>query len=96
MNQQVLDQNEIRDYIARAPNKWCFNGRVMVNNSRVRLIWLSDIARGTLHEKINRRAGIKDEWHPWKMSPAVAAMQRHQRRQLVIKFGRRGPNQHSL
>lgn len=85
---EALHVNEIRDYLDRAPKRWHFDGSRMVNNTAVRLRWLVSIASGTLDERINRRAGRTDEWKPWKASPVVSALQRHTRRQCVIKYGR--------
>lgn len=82
-------QNEIRDYLKRAPKKWNFDGCRMVNHTHARLVWLTSIARGTLDEKINRRAGISDAWRPWYF-PVDSARRRHNRRQLIIQFGRPG------
>lgn len=81
--------NEIRDYLRRAPKKWSFDGARMVNHSHARLVWLASMAQGTLDEKINRRAGIAEAWQPWHF-PVDSARRRHNRRQLIIKFGRPG------
>jgi len=77
----TLQTNEIRDYLARAPKRWTFNGGRMVNHTFARLSWLADISRGTLDARINRRAGILDEWKPWH-SPVASSMRRHHRRAL--------------
>lgn len=74
-----LHTNEIRDYLARAPKRWSFNGQGMVNHTHVRLKWLADLARGTLHERINRRAGLIDPWRPW-CNPVASAIRRYQRK----------------
>lgn len=74
-----LHANEIRDYINRAPKKWDFDGLRMINNTHARLIWLASIAHGTLDERINRRAGIKDLWQPWMQPFWVKAAKRHRR-----------------
>lgn len=74
-----IHPNEIRDYIARAPKRWAFDGRRMVNNTHVRLVWLADIARGTLDDRINRRAGIVELWRPWH-NPVFKSVARHQRK----------------
>lgn len=79
LNSRDLHPNEIRDYIARAPKRWSFDGRRMVNNSHVRLKWLADLARGTLDERINRRAGITNMWRPWH-NPVFNSVQRHKRK----------------
>lgn len=70
--------NEIRDYLGRAPRKWCFDSGRMVNTTHVRLKWLADIARGTLDQKINRRAGLVDVWRTW-VNPVNSAIRRHGR-----------------
>lgn len=73
--------NEIRDYIERAPKKWSFDGMSIVNNNHSRFKWLSQLAFGTIHERINRRAGQPDVWQPWK-TPVNKSIVRH-RRKLV-------------
>lgn len=80
----MLHQNEIRDYIQRAPKKWIFRGHQMVNTSHVRLKWLAEIAQGTLNERINRRAGCEDKWIPWK-NPVHSSCRRHHRNELRKK-----------
>ena len=73
--------NEIRDYIERAPKRWSFCGTRMVNHTHARYKWLDDLARGTLHERINRRAGIIDTWFPWK-NPIQSSVRRNSRNEL--------------
>ena len=77
---RVVHQNEIRDYIERAPKRWRFDGTGLINTTHVRLVWLASIARGTLDERINRRAGLVEIWNPWTF-PIGSAVRRHQRRQ---------------
>lgn len=84
---EALETNEIRDYLKRAPKRMYFDGRRMVNTMHVRLKWLSEIALGTIDERINRRAGNPSRWEPWRF-PVASAIRRHARRQAVIKFGR--------
>lgn len=84
---EVLDQNEIRDYLKRAPKRMYFDGARMVNTTHARLKWLSEIALGSLDERINRRAGQPSRWEPWRF-PVASAIRRHARRQAVINFGR--------
>lgn len=81
MNNKELHPNEIRDYLARAPKTWYFKDHHMVNTSFVRLKWLTGIAAGTLHEKINRRAGIVDAYQPWKY-PISSSIRRNHRNNL--------------
>lgn len=81
MNKETLHPNEIRDYITRAPKAWFFRDGRMVNTSHVRLKWLADIAQGTLHEKINRRAGICLSHEPWKY-PVGSSIRRNGRNKL--------------
>jgi len=83
-----MDVNEIRDFLARAPKRCHFDGRGMVYNTAARYRWLASIADGSIHERINRRAGIVDKWLPWKTPPVLSAQRRHERRQRVIAFGR--------
>jgi hypothetical protein len=73
--------NEIRDYLQRAPRRWSFDGGQMVNHTHVRLRWLASIAVGTLNERINRRAGLEDDWRPFH-NPVIKAVQRHRRNNL--------------
>ncbi len=97
-----MDINEIRDYLERAPRKWSFDGKRLTNTTRARLLWLADIARGTLHERINRRAGIVSARRPWH-NPTWHAIERHRRRlirtgqfaALQQFFGQRGANANS-
>jgi hypothetical protein len=81
MKEEKLHPNEIRDYLTRAPKRWAYNGFGMVNNTFVRLKWLTGIACGTLHEKINRRAGIVFEYKPWKY-PVGSSIRRNHRNNL--------------
>lgn len=76
-----FDQNEIRDYINRAPRKWEFRGQMMINNTHARLKWLSEIAYGTIDTKINRRAGIKDNYRPFH-NRTYHAIHRHNRNEM--------------
>lgn len=81
MKSVQLQTNEIRDYVTRAPKRWHFNGSSMVNNTYVRLKWLTEIATGLLHDKINRRAGIIFEFTPWKY-PVQSSIKRNHRNNL--------------
>lgn len=76
-----LHPNEIRDYVQRAPKKWHFDGCRMVNNTYARLRWLAEIAHGTIHERINRRAGAVQRWRPF-CDPVYKAVLRNKRRIL--------------
>ncbi len=82
-----LHQNEIRDYLARAPRRFHFDGMRMVNNSAARFSWLATIASGTLDQRINRRAGVEDAYQPFKY-PVYSSQKRHHRRQMAKMFGR--------
>ena len=73
----LLEQNEIRDYIQRAPARCVYNGSQIVWNTPSRLVWLASLARGSIDDRINRRAGILDEQQPWKTSPTHKASRRH-------------------
>ena len=93
-----LDQNEIRDYLSRAPRRFHFDGMRMVNNTGARFAWLASIASGTLDQRINRRAGIEDVFLPFKY-PVHSSQKRHHRRQMVKLYGRERNgcvNQHRL
>jgi hypothetical protein len=82
-----LHPNEIRDYLARAPRRFHFNGMRMVNNTAARFAWLASIASGTLDQRINRRAGIADDYKPFKY-PVYSSQKRQHRRQLIKLYGR--------
>lgn len=74
-----MNQNEIRDYLERAPKRWTFRCGRMVNHTQARLTWLASLAEGTLNERINRRAGWANDWKPWK-NPTYKAVARHKRK----------------
>jgi hypothetical protein len=75
-------QNEIADFLERAPKKgFSYNGAQILNHAPMRYKWLYEISRGTIHERINRRAGITDIWIPWK-NPVLRAINRNKRKQL--------------
>lgn len=74
-----LHPNEIRDFLARAPKRRSSNGQGFLNNTHGRFKWLCDIARGTINEKINRRAGVADPCQPW-VNPVWSAIRRHSRK----------------
>jgi hypothetical protein len=82
-----LEQNEIRDYLARAPRRFSFDGRRMVNNTGARFTWLATIAAGTIDQRINRRAGIDEPYQPFKY-PVYSSQKRHHRRQMIKRYGR--------
>jgi hypothetical protein len=85
-----LHQNEIRDYIARAPKRIQFDGKQLVNNTGARFRWLEQLCRGTIDQRINRRAGVTFDWMyaPWKPDRAWKATNRWHRRQRIILNGR--------
>lgn len=74
-----MHANEIRDFMMRAPRRITFNGAGIVNNSHVRYRWLAELAYGSIHERINRRAGQTEMWKPW-CNPLYKAMARNQRK----------------
>lgn len=83
MTTTELDPNEIRDFLQRAPKRMRFDGSRMVFATHSRLAWLASIARGSINERINRRAGIQDTWRPF-YEPISKACARHRRRQMKI------------
>lgn len=85
-----LHQNEIRDYLARAPKRWSFNGSQMVNHFPHRVKWLLELCRGTIDERINRRAGVSFDWlyEPWRPSRQQSSYARKERRKNIIRYGR--------
>lgn len=81
----TLHQNEIRDFLQRAPRRnWCFVGDHLVNYEGCRRLWFASILRGTIDERINRRAGLKVfaavPYAPWR--GAYSAIKRNKRREL--------------
>ena len=91
MNQE---KNEIRDYLARAPRRFHFDGRRMVNNTGARFTWLATLASGTIDQRINRRAGIDDTYQPFKY-PVYSSQKRHHRRQMIKRSGRTSNSPHT-
>ncbi|MHB0990290.1 MAG: hypothetical protein ACYC0M_03300 [Burkholderiales bacterium] len=85
----MFEQNEIRDYIARSPRRFRFDGKRMINKTGVRFTWLAPIASDTIDERISRRAGFIDLYKPFKF-PVGSSQRRHQPRQLVKRYGRGG------
>jgi len=83
-----IHPNEIRDYVQRAPKRWSFDGSRMINQTGVRLKWLHSLCMGTIDERINRRAGLIDEWRPFS-NPAHSAVRRKERRNKLIAYGRK-------
>jgi hypothetical protein len=79
----TIQNNEIRDYLERAPKRFRFDGRRMVNYTHQRFTWLASLARGTIDEKINRRAGAIDRYRPFHNATS-SAYHRHIRRVLRI------------
>ena len=82
--------NEIRDFLARAPRRWKFNGCAMENYDNVRKTWLDEIRQGTIDERINRRAGYAVHkapfYAPWRGS-AEAALYRKKRKEFKRAHG---------
>ncbi|ABM39493.1 conserved hypothetical protein (plasmid) [Polaromonas naphthalenivorans CJ2] len=82
-----LHSNELRDYILRAPKRWTFNGCEMVNNSEACYRWLEQLCRGTLDQRINRRAGLVEKWFPYWRTPTMKSIKRHHDREHIKKYG---------
>ena len=82
-----IDTNEIRDSLRRAHKRWHIDGGRTVKTMHVRLKWQSDIARVTIDDRINRRAGLESPWRPFR-SPVCKSISRNRRRQL-IRLGKR-------
>lgn len=79
-----LEVNEVRDYLRRAPPRHTVDqvGRVKWN-THSRLAWLADISRGSIDDRINRRAGIAiDPFRPFHCA-VQSAVRRHRRRRLA-------------
>ncbi len=92
MTRSEIHPNEIRDYLERAPMRWSFDGKRMINHTGPRLKWLHELCRGTLHERINRRAGLIDEWRPFS-NPVLSSIRRKERRNKAIAYGRMNSKQ---
>lgn len=79
-----FQSNELRDFALRAPKPVEFDGHRIVNYERLRRAWLEEMHSGSIHERINRRAGVKvlvaPFYAPWR--GARSAIQRHIRREL--------------
>ena len=76
--------NEITDFIARAPKRgFSYNGAQILNHAPARYKWLYEISRGTINERINRRAGIIDKYIPWK-NPVMRSINRNRRKALKV------------
>lgn len=77
--------NEIHDYRQRAPARCTVDqltGKVKWH-THARLAWLTDISRGSIDERINRRAGIvPDPFKPFHCA-TQSAVRRHTRRRLA-------------
>ncbi|MCK9987775.1 MAG: hypothetical protein AzoDbin1_04247 [Azoarcus sp.] len=76
--------NELRDFALRAPKPVEYDGCRIVSHERVRHAWLEEMHSGSIHERINRRAGVKvfaaPFYAPWR--GARSAIKRHIRREL--------------
>ena len=82
-----LHPNELRDYIQRAPKRWSFNGFEMVNNAEACNRWLDQLCRGTIDQRINRRAGMGEKWFPYGPTPIMKSIRRHRAREHFKKYG---------
>lgn len=81
----ILHQNEIRDFLQRAPRgNWRFAGHHLINYEGCRSLWFASILRGTIDDRINRRAGLKVfaavQYAPWR--GPYSAIKRNKRREL--------------
>lgn len=79
-----IQQNEIRDFILRAPPETKFNGFCVVNYSNIRNRWLDSISYGTIHQRINRRSGISFVPKIYAMSANYKSIQRNKRNRNKI------------
>ena len=80
-----LHSNEIRDYLQRAPKRRIIVNGKLVNNTGTRLRWLEQLCRGTLDERINRRASSLSMPYPWK-NPISSSIRRHNRHHKAYKI----------
>lgn len=82
-----LAVNEIHDYLQRAPARSTVDqltGKVRWH-THARLTWLADLARGTIDERINRRAGIvPDPFKPFHCTTQSAVRRHARRRRLAL------------
>jgi len=77
-----LQANEIRDFLSRAPCSNVYDGNRIINYTNVRHEWLDSIHSGSIHARINRRAGIcpdtKDTFAPH--ARILSSIRRNKRR----------------
>ena len=75
-----MQPNEILDFLERAPAPRVFDGYRLLDMSRVRQLWLSEIFSGDIHARINRRAGGTVQPRSfYKPNPIFASVRRHAR-----------------
>lgn len=78
-----IHPNEIRDFVNRAPRPFVFEGQRILDMSRVRGTWLSEMASGSIDDRINRRAGFKKGGKPfYKTNPIWASVRRNHRNEM--------------
>ncbi len=83
--------NEVRDFINRAPPPRTFNGYRIHDYSEVRHRWLNEIAGGTIDQRINRRSQPEPtRLYPWHGNPSWylvrKSINRHHRRELIKTY----------
>ena len=77
-----IHPNEIRDFVNRAPRPFVFEGQRILDMSRVRGTWLSEMASGSIDDRINRRAGIKKTKLFYKTNTIFASVRRNHRNEM--------------
>lgn len=84
--------NEVRDFLNRAPPPRQFNGYRIHDYTEVRHRWLNEIACGTIDQRINRRS-LPDyvmaivPWHNCRSWYLVRkSINRHHRRELIKSY----------
>ena len=75
-------QNEIRDFVARAPKPFEFTGFRMLSFERVRNVWLEEISAGNIDQRINRRSGLIKERPFYAQCRIAKSIRRNHRNRL--------------
>lgn len=57
----ALNDNEIRDFLARAPKRFYRSGVYCHNPAVARYRWLAEISEGSIDHRIQRRAGVQPD-----------------------------------
>lgn len=73
----------IQQFIKKAPSKrLSFNGCQIISHDLVRQQMFNQLLTGSIDQRINRRAGLKTQFNPWKSSPVSKSRYRHRKNEL--------------